>query len=133
MFRIIVDSLTTGIVTEKRPFDRRPPFGFPVIDVARCTACEECARVCPTGAIFTATPAPGQRTLGLTYARCIQCQECVAACPEHAVSAGNDVEVGSQPIERGRRIVRPPAHVTGRAAAVATRREGMNVSHGNAC
>lgn len=95
MFRIIVDSLTTGIVTEKRPFDRRPPFGFPVIDVARCTACEECARVCPTGAIFTATPAPGQRTLGLTYARCIQCQECVAACPEHAVSAGNDVEVAA--------------------------------------
>ena len=95
MFRIIVDSIKTGIVTEKRPFDLRPPFGFPVIDFARCTACEECARVCPTGAIVTTAPAPGQRTLGLTYARCIQCRECVAACPEQAVSAGNDVEVAA--------------------------------------
>jgi Ni,Fe-hydrogenase III small subunit/NAD-dependent dihydropyrimidine dehydrogenase PreA subunit len=95
MFRIIVDSLKTGIVTEKRPFDRRPPFGFPVIDFARCTACAECARVCPTGAIYTATPAPGQRTLALSYASCIQCRECVAGCPEGAVSAGNDTEVAA--------------------------------------
>ena len=95
MFRIIVDSLKTGIVTEQRPFDRRPPFGFPVIDFARCTACDECARVCPTGAIYTTTPAPGQRTLALSYARCIQCRECVAGCPEGAVSAGNDTEVAA--------------------------------------
>ena len=95
MFRIIVDSLKTGIVTEERPFDRRPPFGFPVIDFARCTACDECARVCPTGAIYTTTPAPGQRTLALSYASCIQCRECVAGCPEGAVSAGNDTEVAA--------------------------------------
>ena len=103
MFRIIVDSLKTGIVTEKHPFDRRPPFGFPVIDFARCTACDECARVCPTGAICTTTPAPGQRTLALSYASCIQCRECVAGCPEGAVSAGNEAEVAAftrQQLER---------------------------------
>ena len=115
MFRIIVDSLKTGIVTEKRPFDARPPFGFPVIDFARCTLCEECARVCPTGAIFTTTPAPGQRTLALTYARCIQCRECVAGCPEQAVSAGNDTEVAAfscEQLERGATFDVDPA--TGR-------------------
>jgi Ni,Fe-hydrogenase III small subunit/formate hydrogenlyase subunit 6/NADH:ubiquinone oxidoreductase subunit I len=95
MFRIIVDSLTTGIITEKRPFDVRPPFGFPVIDFTRCTLCEQCARSCPTGAIHTETAAPGARTLALSYAACIQCRECVAACPEQAVSAGRDVEIAA--------------------------------------
>ena len=59
MFRIIVDSLKTGIITEADPFDVRPPFGFPVIDFPRCTLCEECARSCPTGAIHTGPPRPG--------------------------------------------------------------------------
>lgn len=95
MFRIIAKSLKTGILTEAQPFDERPPFGFPVIDFHRCTACDECARVCPTGAIQAATPAPGQRTISLSYAACIQCRECVERCPEQAVSARSDVEVAA--------------------------------------
>ena len=95
MFRIIVDSLKTGVVTEQRPFDTRPPFGFPVIDFSRCTMCDECARVCPTGAIHTGTAAPGQRTLAISYAACIQCRECVSACAEHAVTPGRNVEVAA--------------------------------------
>jgi formate hydrogenlyase subunit 6/NADH:ubiquinone oxidoreductase subunit I len=98
MFRIIVDSLKTGIVTEQRPFDLRPPFGFPVIDFARCTLCEECARSCPTGAIHSAVGdggAAGQRTLTLSYASCIQCRACVDACGENAVSAGRDGEIAA--------------------------------------
>ena len=59
MFKIIVDSLKTGILTEAQPFDVRPPFGFPVIDFPRCTLCEECARACPTGAIHTRAAGPG--------------------------------------------------------------------------
>jgi len=100
MFRIIVDSLKTGIVTEKRPFEARPPFGFPVIDFSRCTLCEACARACPTGAIHTTAPAPGRRTLALSYAACIQCRECVTSCPEQAVSAGRDVEVAAHTREQ---------------------------------
>jgi hypothetical protein len=46
MFRIIAKSVTTGVLTEARPFDNRPPFGFPVIDFARCV---EDARGHPTG------------------------------------------------------------------------------------
>lgn len=95
MFRIIAGSVTRGVLTEAEPFARRPPFGFPVIDFARCTACEECARACPTGAIQITTPGPGVRTLSLSYTACIQCRECVTACPEEAVSAGNQVEVAA--------------------------------------
>jgi len=95
MFRIIARSLRTGILTERDPFGPRPPFGLPVIDFARCTACEECARACPTGAIQASTPAPGQRRLSLSYAACIQCRECLSACPEGAVSPGRDCEIAA--------------------------------------
>jgi Ni,Fe-hydrogenase III small subunit/formate hydrogenlyase subunit 6/NADH:ubiquinone oxidoreductase subunit I len=95
LFRILSKSLKTGIVTERHPFTARPPFGFPVIDFAKCTACDECARACPTGAIAVAAPGPGRKTLSLSYAACIQCRECVAACPEQAVSRGNEFEVAA--------------------------------------
>ncbi len=51
MLGIIAKSLKTGVVTEKNPFGTRAPFGFPVIDFSRCVACDECAAICPTGAI----------------------------------------------------------------------------------
>ena len=95
MFRIIAKSLRTGILTEPQPFTARPPFGFPVIDFAKCTACDECARACPTGAIQVSTPSPDRRKLSLSYAACIQCRECVAACPEQAVSPGRDFEIAA--------------------------------------
>ena len=95
MFKIIVDSLKTGIVTEPRPFDVRPPFGFPVIDFPRCTLCEECARSCPTGAIQTRASGAGSQTLSLSYASCIQCRACVDACAEKAVTSGREVEVAA--------------------------------------
>jgi len=95
MFRIIAKSLMTGSLTEANPFGTQPSFGFPVIDFARCTACEECARSCPTGAIQLATPVPGQKTLSLSYAACIQCRECVTGCPERVISVSSDVEIAA--------------------------------------
>ncbi len=95
MFHIILKSLQTGIVTEANPFDVHPSFGFPVIDFSRCTACEECTRSCPTGAIHTATPAPGLKMLSLSWAACIQCQECVTACPEQAVGVSHLVDIAA--------------------------------------
>ena len=95
MFRIIAKSLRTGIVTEQYPFTSRPPFGFPVIDFAKCTACDECSRACPTGAIQVSDHAADRRRLSLSYTACIQCRECVTACPEQAVSAGHDFEIAA--------------------------------------
>jgi Ni,Fe-hydrogenase III small subunit/formate hydrogenlyase subunit 6/NADH:ubiquinone oxidoreductase subunit I len=95
VFRIVAKSLKVGIITEGQPFAARPPFGFPVIDFARCTACGDCASACPTGAIQLATPSAERRSLSLSYAACIQCRECVAACGEGAVSAGRDHEVAA--------------------------------------
>src|SRR6266700_3690182 len=95
MISIIANSLKTGVLTEANPFEMRPSFGFPVIDFTRCTGCEECARVCPTGAIQAGSPAAGQKTISLSYASCIQCQACVTGCPEKAVSVSHDLTVAA--------------------------------------
>lgn len=88
MFKILFDSLRTGIVTERHALDDRPPFGFPVIDFPRCTACEDCARACPTGAIRTHEGDAGARMLTLSYSSCIQCRACVEACGPTAITPG---------------------------------------------
>ena len=54
MLGILIKSLKTGVITEADPLGVPASFGFPVIDFSRCTACDECARACPTGAIHTA-------------------------------------------------------------------------------
>lgn len=95
MLGIIAKSLKTGVVTEEKPFGQRASFGFPVIDFSRCIACDECAKVCPTGAIQTATPTPGQKHVSLSYAACIQCRECMTNCPEQVVSASTGIEVAA--------------------------------------
>jgi len=95
MFRILSNSLKTGVLTEADPFGRQASFGFPVMDFSRCTACDDCVRSCPTGAIQTATPHEGWKTISLSYASCIQCRECVAACPEHAISVSTAIEVAA--------------------------------------
>ncbi len=96
MFSIILKSLKTGVLTETDPFGTQASFGFPVVDFQRCTACEDCARACPTGAIaVAATPVPGQKTLTVSYAACIQCRACVDACGEQAVRVSQEVELAA--------------------------------------
>jgi Ni,Fe-hydrogenase III small subunit/formate hydrogenlyase subunit 6/NADH:ubiquinone oxidoreductase subunit I len=95
VFRILSQSLKTGIVTKKDPFTARPPFGFPVIDFKACTACDECIGVCPTAALQASRPAPDRKTLSISYALCIQCRECVEACPERAIQGGRELEVAA--------------------------------------
>lgn len=100
MSSILGKSLTTGVLTEKDPFGTEVSFGFPVIDFSRCTACEACARSCPTGAIQTEAKAKDLKTLSLSYAACIQCRECVTECPEDAVTVSTGVEVAAHTREQ---------------------------------
>jgi len=95
MLGLLSKSLKTGVITEPDPFGSAAAFGFPVIDFSRCTACDDCARACPSGAIQVAATVPGIRTLSLSYAACIQCRACVTACPEQAVSVSTRVEVAA--------------------------------------
>ena len=100
MSNILGKSLTTGVLTEKDPFGISVSFGFPVIDFTRCTACEACARSCPTGAIRMEATAKEGKSLSLSYAACIQCRECVTGCPEEAVTVSTGVEVAAHTREQ---------------------------------
>ena len=72
MLGILINSLKTGVITEAEPLGMPASFGFPVIDFSRCTACDECARACPTGAISTTLAGADKKIVTLSYAACIQ-------------------------------------------------------------
>jgi Ni,Fe-hydrogenase III small subunit/formate hydrogenlyase subunit 6/NADH:ubiquinone oxidoreductase subunit I len=119
MLSIIAKSLKTGVITEPNPFDIQPAFGFPVIDFSRCSACEECARVCPTGAIQAGNRDNAHGTLSISYGACIQCRQCVTACGEQAVGVSHDVDVAAysrEQLTRSARFRLDPS--TGRATFV---------------
>jgi Ni,Fe-hydrogenase III small subunit/formate hydrogenlyase subunit 6/NADH:ubiquinone oxidoreductase subunit I len=92
MLRILKRAFTTRIATNSYPAAiAEPPDGFrgkPVIDFARCTACNKCAAACPTDAISLDSPGgangarAGERMLSLNYGDCIFCGECEVACAE---------------------------------------------------
>ena len=95
MLGILAKSLRTGILTEADPFGKAAPFGFPVIDFSRCTACRACASACPTGAIQATGQDANVPLLSLSYAACIQCGACVTACGEQAVRLSANAEIAA--------------------------------------
>jgi Ni,Fe-hydrogenase III small subunit/Pyruvate/2-oxoacid:ferredoxin oxidoreductase delta subunit len=117
MSSILGKSLRTGVLTEANPFGVPASFGFPVIDFSRCTACEACARSCPTGAIRAEATAD-RKALSLSYAACIQCRECVSGCPEQAVTVSTAVEVAAYSREQLARKATFDVDSTGRSRFV---------------
>jgi len=92
MLKILKQIFRPGIVTSSYPrVVTEPPDGFrgkPVIDFARCTACNQCSDSCPTNAISVATHIDDddvnadEKIISVNYGDCIFCGECEAACPE---------------------------------------------------
>ena len=63
----------------------------PIIDTNSCTACMECAKVCPTDAIYSKGHA-----VYIDSSKCIGCASCIAACTHEGIdvdweAAGDDV------------------------------------------
>ena len=82
---------TVGRELLQRLFDAAPPAAAPALPLAEglhvarleiapgCTACEVCARACPTGAMQIAESVVGW-LLNFQFSRCVGCGVCVEAC-----------------------------------------------------
>ncbi len=100
MFRILARSARTGIVTRRHPFAPVPPGegaaapgGLPALDASRCTACGDCVKACPTGALQAAPESTSRRTVSLSYGQCVACGDCLPACPERALVPGGESDL----------------------------------------
>lgn len=63
----------------------RLPLGLVAMERSRCTACEACARACPTAAIEVAESATGW---GIVFraSRCVGCGVCIEVCQHGALA-----------------------------------------------
>ena len=118
MFRILARSARTGIVTEKDPLGSPALSSLPALDGARCTACGECAPVCPTAALTVTDEGATRRVVSLSYGQCIGCGDCVAACPEQALRPGRGEVVAYTRAQLTRRAVFETGAASGRPALV---------------
>ncbi len=104
MLKILKRVLTSGVATSSYPATiAEAPKGLrgkPVIDYARCNACDTCSAACPTRAITVETEnasapdGPGGKLLSINYGHCIFCGECEATCPE-AIHLTQEFELGT--------------------------------------
>ena len=56
-----------------------------------CTACEACARACPTGALQIRESATAWQ-LGFEFTRCVGCGVCVEVCQPHVLHFKDEME-----------------------------------------
>jgi len=69
--------------------------GMPRFEPDACgSGCQDCAAVCPTGAITVEPAKSGNERLAVDYGRCIVCQLCVEACPGDAARSSFDWAFG---------------------------------------
>jgi len=78
-----------------QPSGQEGVLGMPRFDANQCNpACNECAAVCPTGAITVHAEQSGEPRLDVDYGLCVACQLCVETCPTEAVTASSDWAFG---------------------------------------
>lgn len=110
MIKTILERIRQGHRTMTWPDGPAPALparfrGLPTIEAGRCpSGCQECAAVCPTGAIQT-TAAGVEVDLGA----CLFCPECERACPEGAIRFSHDYRLASRTREGLRVGVHPLA------------------------
>ena len=80
--KMTLKSLFTKPSTVLYPFEEKPqPAGIKghiENDIASCTLCGTCSRVCPSGALIVDRKAG---TWSIDRFRCVQCGSCVLNCP----------------------------------------------------
>lgn len=99
MFKILNQSLATGIVTTDypaRPMEPLPNLrGRPVIDFENAADCLPAALVCPTGALSVEDKVD-YRKVTLDYGRCLFCGLCEEASPDGTIRMSGEIELASR-------------------------------------
>lgn len=85
------------ILFEAAPQDHVPLPAYPALYAAKvgiqpgCTACEACARACPTGAMQIRESGTAWE-LGFQFSRCVGCGVCVEVCQPHVLHFQDEME-----------------------------------------
>ena len=66
-------------------------FVLPEVDIAKCTACGECVKNCPAGAVRLEEG----RAIFIASERCNYCGVCEDVCPEGAVTLYYEVSLAT--------------------------------------
>lgn len=84
MLRLLAYLLKNGVVTSQSipaSFDEQALTGLPSVNSPECkSACAECIKVCPTGAISSSNAG-----IAIDRGACIACTQCISICPEKII------------------------------------------------
>lgn len=87
MLKEVLKNLFSKPATVQYPFEAPDPLpntrGEVEFDMARCDQCQDCQRVCPSGAI---TVYPEEKKIEYAPFKCMYCHLCIENCMQEAIS-----------------------------------------------
>jgi ech hydrogenase subunit F len=87
MLKEILKNLFSKPATVLYPFEQPEPLpntrGEVEFDMTRCDQCQDCQRVCPSGAI---TVYPDEKKIEYEPYKCMYCHLCIENCMQEAIS-----------------------------------------------